>query len=112
MKSININGWSFTLVNKNTKKGLMIIERFNNPEGYFLSDVYNNYSYYKEKALDEIKARFTGDRTDNNQDYYGYNPVITSHCVSNFTCALKCQINGVYYILYFTNVNNFAVCLD
>ena len=47
-----------TIIKGTTKRGKNLIARGNKNEGYCLRDVYNNYSYEKEKAYNDCFEKY------------------------------------------------------
>ena len=101
MAYTKVSGWSFTEVKKNSNLGQRLIERWNNYEGVQLWDVYGHYSRQKECAFNEIEEfmRSVG----------GWSLCITSHCVSQFSCALLFMLEGTKALAYFTRDHNYLI---
>lgn len=104
MKTIKIGGWSFTQLNKDTKKAQQLISNYCNSYDYELGQVYGNYSRSKEETYNNIKKLCS--------NIGAVYPRITTFSKFVYTCGTTCEIDGKEYLLYFTHVNNFAICLN
>ena len=99
----NIGGWSFTELNKDTKKAQRLIENYENYEGLELWDVYGSHSYRKEQSYNDIKELV--------KRANGWGLCITSHCTCFYTCAFMLELDGVGYLAYITPSYNYLIRL-
>ena len=66
-----------TTVSTKTKKGKQLLDRAIRYEGYYLWDVYDSFSRYKDEAWEECLEKC---KEENGTDFR-----ICSHCISNFS---------------------------
>ena len=101
MKYIDIGGWSFTELNKDTKKAQSLVHNWDNYEGTELWEVYGSHSYAKERSYQDIKALMSR--------VGGWALCITSHCTCFYTCAFLLERDGVKYLAYITPSHNYLI---
>lgn len=104
-KQIIIKNHSFTLINKNTKRGESIIDIYNY---YFekrpyaeLYHVYDNYSIYKERAFDYCIKVYDA--------LEGYNRTITGSNCMTFSFAFLAVYDNKKYLIYITKGDDYAI---
>lgn len=81
-----------------------LLNRYYNCTNYQLYDVYNNFSYLKEKAFkycEELKNKYCGSIGK-----------ITSHCINNFTYCFIGAFEGKKALFYITKSNDFYAFID
>ena len=84
---------TYETAKKGTKKHADIIARARRNEGSRLSDVYGNFSAYKERAEREIMEECY---LNQNGSFYH----ICSHNSQTFTCAFETETHVFYFTAY------------
>ena len=92
MKRVTINNVTFESPNKGTKFYENLLEMASRYDGHYLCNVYNRYSYDKER----IENYWLDFMSECNGDSYG----ITSHNSFSFTLSfcIETPVRGVCYI--------------
>lgn len=92
MKRVVINNVTFESPNKGTKFYENLLQRASRYDGHYLCNVYNRYSYDKER----IENYWLDFMSECNGDAYG----ITSHNSFSFTLSfcIETPVRGVCYI--------------
>lgn len=90
-----------TILNRNTKKAMRLIETYKDPRGVLLADVYQNYSSAKSRAFHAIAEEMK----QNN----GYRPCIPTANQMVFTMAYRMIKDGVEWLVYHTPTNKYLI---
>ena len=94
-----------TIANKNTKKAQSMIKAYNfyknKNNGDSLYQIYKNYSYNKEKALNYCKML--------KHDLNGFASCFCGHNYDYFTYAFLFNKDNKTYLAYITYANNYMI---
>ena len=93
------------ILKASTKAGQNILRRAEHNEGYFLSNVYSDYSRQKENAWKWCEYEFL--TSNNHSDFH-----ICSHNTYGFTVAWYCTINDEKCLRFETKDNRYIVYLE
>ena len=99
----NIGGWSFTELNKDTKKAEQLLYNWEHYDGCSLYEVYGSHSYRKEQSFADIRSLMSR--------VGGWGLVITTHCTRFYTCAFMFVLEGQRCLAYITPSYNYLIRL-
>jgi hypothetical protein len=93
------------ILKASTKAGQNILRKAEQYEGFFLSNVYTDYSQKKENAFKWCEHEYL--TSDNHSNFH-----ICSHNSFGFTVAWHCNINDEMCLRFETKDNTYIVYLD
>ncbi len=101
MKTLELNGYTFTVVNENTEKGKSILRHYEYATKSDIFEAYKKPSSYKVSSFYQLINKM--------KSFNGYGMRITGAGSDQYSCAYIIPLEDTKYLVYETAYNPFIV---